>query len=150
MSEKVVIHQKNTYETEFWSLDPEAPESTELHPVRHIGDLTPYGMLLASLGSCTAVVVNTYARYHELHLDEVDLTVDYQRTFKEDCEHCEEVTRFEEQINVEISFKGDLTPEQHEKLAKISQQCSIHKILKQGIEIKSQMVKMKDTGPVKP
>ena len=149
MPEKVVIRQKNTYETEFWALDPEAPESTELHPVRHIEDLTPYGMLLASLGSCTAVVVNTYARYHELQLDEVELTVDYQRTFKEDCEHCEEMSQFEEQINVEISFKGDLTPEQHEKLAKISLQCPIHKMLKHGIEVKSQMVKTKDSTPDK-
>jgi uncharacterized OsmC-like protein len=149
MSEKVVIHQKSNYETEFWSLDPEAPDSTELHPVRRIEDLTPYGMLLASLGSCTAVVVNTYARYHKIALDAVDMSVDYQRTFRKDCENCEKISQYEEQINVEISFKGNLTPEQHEKLAKISLQCPIHKMLKHGIEVKSQLMKTKDTAPDK-
>jgi len=144
MAEKVVVHQKINYETEFWSLDPEVPESAELHPVSHIGDLTPYGMLLAGLGSCTAVVVNTYARYHELQLDEVDLTVAYQRTFKEDCEHCEEISQYNEQINMEISFKGNLTPEQQEKLSKISLQCPIHKMLKNGIQVSSRLLKTKD------
>ena len=139
MPEKVVVRQKNNFETEFWALDPEAPESAELFPIRHIEDLTPYGMLLASVGSCTAVVVNTYAQYHGLELKEVELATEYQRTFKDDCEHCEEISQYEEQINMDVSFKGNLTPQEHEKLFKISLQCPIHKMLKGGIKVQSHL-----------
>lgn len=140
MAEKVVVRQKSNYETEFWALDPEAPESAGLFPVRHVEELTPYGMLLASIGSCTAVVVNTYARYHGLELHEVELASEYQRTFKEDCEHCEEISKYDEQINMDIRFRGNLTPQQHDKLFKISMQCPIHKMLKSGIRVESRLV----------
>ena len=135
MPEKVLVRQKNTFETEILAADPEAPEPAELLPVRHIEDLTPYGMLLASLASCTAVIVNTYAQYHGLDLREVELTADYQRTFREDCKHCEEIQQFEEQINMAVGFKGKLAPQEHEKLFKISRQCPIHKMLKSGIKV---------------
>ena len=136
MAEKVVVRQKNNFETEFRALNPELPESHELFPVKHIQDLTPYGMLLASLGSCTAVVVNTYAQYHNIGLDEVELTVEYERVFKEDCEHCEDISRYKESIGMDIGFTGKLTHEQREKLFKISLQCPIHKMLKGGIEVR--------------
>lgn len=141
MPERVVVRQKNNFATEFWALDPEAPESSELFPVRHVEDLTPYGMLLASVGSCTAVVVNTYAQYHSLDLEEVELATIYERTFKEDCEHCEEISEYEEQIKMDISFKGKLTAQEREKLFKISLQCPIHKMLKNGIRVESRLAK---------
>jgi uncharacterized OsmC-like protein len=141
MAEKVVVRQRNNFETDFRAHDPETPESGELYPVKHMQDLTPYGMLLASLGSCTAVVVNTYAQYHGIELEEVELTVEYKRVFKDDCEHCEDISGYKESINIGVSFKGKLTPQQQEKLFKISMQCPIHKMLKSGIEVSFQQTK---------
>jgi putative redox protein len=141
MAEKLVVHQRNNFETDFRAVDPETPESGELYPVKHIQNLTPYGMLLAGLGSCTAVVVNTYAQYHGIELEEVELTVEYERVFKDDCEHCEDISRYKESINIGISFRGKLTPQQQEKLFKISLQCPIHKMLKSGIEVRFQPAK---------
>lgn len=141
MAEKVVVQQRNNFATDFRARDPETPESGELYPVKHIQDLTPYGMLLASLGSCTAVVVNTYAQHHGIELEEVELALEYERVFKDDCEHCEDISGYKESINVDISFKGKLTPQQQEKLFKISLQCPIHKILKSGIEVRFQPAK---------
>ena len=141
MAEKVVVRQRNNFETEFRALNPETPESGELYPVKHIQDLTPYGMLLASLGSCTAVVVNTYAQHHGVELDEVELAVEYERVFKDDCEHCEDIPGYKESINMSISFRGKLTPQQREKLFRISLQCPIHKMLKGCIEVRFQPAK---------
>ncbi|HAM50789.1 MAG TPA: hypothetical protein DCP92_08905 [Nitrospiraceae bacterium] len=139
MSERVVIHQKSNFDTDIRSLDPHMPGSTDLHKVKHIADLTPYGMLLSSLGSCTAVVVHTYAQYHGLKLDEVEVTAEYQRTFKQDCEDCTEIDEYKEQITMEINFLGGLTAQEREKLFKVSKQCPIHKMLKSGIDVKSRM-----------
>ena len=141
MAEKVVVRQRSNFETDFRAVNPETPESGELRLVKHLQDLTPYGMLLASLGSCTAVVVNTYAQYHGIELEEVELTVEYERVFKDDCRHCEDVSRYRESITMDISFRGKLTPQQQDKLFRISLQCPIHKILKSGIEVRFQQSK---------
>lgn len=145
MPEKVLVRQKSNYQTEFLAADPDS-ESGELIPVRHIEDLTPYGMLLASVGSCTAVVVNTYAQYHGVALDEVELVTEYQRIFKEDCRNCERISEYDEQINMDISFKGKLTVQELEKLFKISLQCPIHKMLKNGIKVQSRPAVKNESG----
>ncbi len=137
MSEKVIIRQTRDYETGFMALDPDAPASDRPRPVSNINELTPYGMVLAGLGTCTAFVVNTYAEHHGIAVDAVELKLDYRRTFKEDCEHCEEIDRYEDQINMAVSFEGNLTPEEQEKLFKISLHCPVHKMLKSGITVKS-------------
>jgi putative redox protein len=136
LAEKVRIRQNADFETHFWAVDPET-DSDEFNPVRQIYGLTPYGMLLASLGSCTAVVVNTYARHHEVDLEEVELELTYARVFADDCEKCEDIDAYEEQIREEIRFSGDLTSDQHDKLVHIAHQCSIHKMLESGIVIES-------------
>jgi uncharacterized OsmC-like protein len=94
------------------------------------------------------VIRRNYARHHRIELDEVELVIDYQRVFKDDCEHCEEISKSEEQIKMDISFKGNLTPQEYEKHYKVSLQCPIHKMLKNGIEVKSQLAKTKDPDSV--
>lgn len=137
MSEKVIIRQKNNYETTYQSLDPDEPGAKRPRPVLSISELTPYGMVLAGLGTCTAFVVNTYAEHHGVHVDAVKIALGYGRSFKEDCEHCEEIDKYEDDIEMSVSFEGDLTAEQREKLFKISLRCPVHRMLKSGIKVQS-------------
>jgi len=53
----------------------------------------------------------------------------------------EDISGYKESINVDITFRGKLTPEQGDKLFKISLQCPIHRILKSGIEVRFQQSK---------
>lgn len=94
-------------------------------------------MVLAGLGTCTAFVVNTYAEHHGLDVDAVELRLQYRRSFKEDCAHCEEFDEYEDQIEMVVSFEGNLTSQERDKLFKISLQCPVHKMLKSGIKVKS-------------
>jgi uncharacterized OsmC-like protein len=137
MSEKVIIRQKRNYETSFMALDPEGPGTDKPRPVHGIHELTPYGMVLAGLGTCTAFVVNTYAEHHGLPVDAVELRLEYQRSFKEDCAHCEEIEKYEEVIGMTVHIEGKLTAQERDKLYKISLQCPVHKMLKSGIPVKS-------------
>jgi uncharacterized OsmC-like protein len=139
VTEKVIIRQNHRFETEFQSVDPHTPESEELQPVERIHALTPYGMLLASLGSCTAILLNTYAQNHGLNLREVELRLQYGRVFKKDCENCEEIEKYEGQIEQEIVLKGKLKPEEREKLFVISRYCPIHRMVESGIKVQSQL-----------
>ena len=83
-----------------------------MNPVDHILALAPYGMLLTSLGTCTAIVLHTYAQHHGMDLREVELRLAYERNFDQDCEHCEHIGQYEEHIEEELLPIGDLTPEQ--------------------------------------
>ena len=139
MAEKVIVRQDSNYETEILGPDPNDPGSQKFQPIRNIYDLTPYGMLLTSLGSCTAALLNSYAQKHGLELQGVELRLRYERNFKKDCENCEGIDRYEEEIDEEISFFGNLTSKEREKLFMISHHCPIHKILKSGITVNSQL-----------
>jgi putative redox protein len=137
--ERVLVRQNSQFEIGFWASDSEHPESDELQPVVHIHELSPYGMLLASLGACTAIVLHSYAQHHEVDLREVELWLEYRRVFDEDCDNCELIERYEERIEEEIVLDGDLSPEDRTKLLRIAHQCPIYKMLGSGLEVHSQL-----------
>ena len=66
MTEKMIIRQNKDWQVGFWATDPNDPESEEFQPVHGLHEITPYGMMLASLGSCTAQVVLSYAQHHQV------------------------------------------------------------------------------------
>jgi len=134
------------FETEVLAVDPHLPDSDQLHPVEGITQLTPYGMLLASLGACTAIVLHTYAQNHEVDLDEVELRLQYARVFSEDCEQCEDIGQYTEQIAEQIVLSGELTPQKRHRLFLVSRHCPIHRMLSQGIEVTSRLEEPSVTG----
>ncbi|NLF02511.1 MAG: hypothetical protein GX601_16205 [Anaerolineales bacterium] len=140
MAESVIVRQNRDYELEVLATDPHDPDSTEFVPVASIYQTTPYTMLLMGLASCTAIVVNTYAEYHHVALDSIELRASYDRVFQEDCVHCEEVDQYEEVIDLQISFTGDLSAAERKKLLAISRQCPIEKMLVHGIPVHTHLV----------
>ncbi|MGW8251396.1 MAG: OsmC family protein [Anaerolineales bacterium] len=140
MSEKVIVRQNANFEFGIWAVDPNQPDSDEFEPVVHIFELTPYGMMLAANAACTTQVVFSYAQHHGVNLEMMEILVEYERHFKEDCENCEGIDRYEEHLEENMSFIGDLTADEREKLFHIAHQCPIHKMYENGIEIRSAMV----------
>jgi uncharacterized OsmC-like protein len=137
--ERVTVRQNAQSATEFLALDPRRADSPALVPVERLEELTPYGMILAGLGACTAVVLRVYAKRHDLRLDRVELRLRYDRVFAKDCETCDTVERYRETIDEEISLEGDLDAEERRRLLFVSKHCPIHKILASGVEIASRL-----------
>lgn len=135
MAERVVVHQNNKFETMYMVWDPESPEGTVLTTVEQIHVFTPYGLLLASLGACTAMVINTYAQNHKISLDEVEITLEYNRKFKDDCDQCEDNQDYNEAISEQIVLHGDLNEQDCDRLRSAAHLCPIDKILNKGIDI---------------
>ncbi len=133
MAEKLKVQQDQQFKIKIWGPPPREPDSDDLQKVTGFGDLTPYGMLLLSLAECTGVVVLTYAQHHDVDLKQVEFLVVYDRDFEDDCENCEEIDDYDEKIELSISLKGDFDSDQREKLFEIAKQCSIHKMLTNGI-----------------
>jgi uncharacterized OsmC-like protein len=137
MGERIIVRQNSRFEIEILALDSHDADAHEFEAVDDVRQLTPYGMLLAGLGSCTAVVLHTYAQHHSVALDAVELRLEYDRVFEEDCERCEGIQEYEERIEEEIALMGELTPVERNRLYLVSRHCPIHKMLAGGIEVRS-------------
>jgi uncharacterized OsmC-like protein len=145
MTERIIIRQDHQLRTLFFTADPEDPASLEFEEIENIHRLTPYGMLLSSLGSCTALVLHTYAQNHDIDLIDVEIHLDYQRVFRDDCEDCDENQEYTEGITEKILLKGDLPAHIRELLLRVAHLCPVYKMMKEGIKIQTELIVGRDT-----
>lgn len=137
MSERVVVYQDKSFRTDFRAADPNEEDNSELETVMHLHNLTPYGMLLASVGACTAIVVNTYARNHGIPLRGITVDSTYERVFADDCEDCDMDNKYEEVIREHVDFEGNLDDSQLKRLHQVAKACSVRRMLERGIRVVS-------------
>jgi len=63
----------------------------------------------------------------------------YDRVLADDCEDCEGIEEYREQIEEEIVLTDELTPQDRRRLFMVSRHCPIHKMLAGGIEVQSRL-----------
>jgi len=90
--------------------------------------LTPGALLLASLGSCTAITVRMYADRKGYDLDSIK--IDLAICEEKDMDEGTVITR-------KVELSGTLTAEERERLMQIADKCPIHKILNNPIRIQT-------------
>ena len=87
---------------------------------------TPYDLLAAGLGACTAMTLRLYARGKRLALDPVKVKVGHSRT-------ANGADLFVRRVELE----GDLSPEQRTRLIEIAERCPVHRTLEKGAAIET-------------
>jgi putative redox protein len=90
---------------------------------------SPYELLLASLGSCTAMTLEMYARRKRWPLEQVRITLEFSRSHVVDASDSESVTRWVEKIERSFELIGDLSDEQRRRLIEIAGRCPVHRTL---------------------
>ncbi len=101
----------------------------------------PYSLLLSSLAACTIMTVQMYAKRKNWPLEEMKLILRAHKTHAKDCEECEsEPDAKIDIIESQISFKGDLTSEQIERLTEIASKCPVHRTLTSETIIRTEVV----------
>jgi len=96
----------------------------------------PYTLLLAALGTCISQTVTLYARRKNWPLEQVTVRLRQNRIHAKDCQECAQNSEgYIHRIERAVSFKGDLTDEQRERLQEISHKCPVHRTLSSQIVI---------------
>jgi putative redox protein len=90
---------------------------------------TPYDLLCAGLGACTAMTVRLYARGKGIPFDRVSVEVGHSRRAG-----TEPSDLFVRRLRVE----GELSDEQRRKLVQIAEKCPVHRTLHRGAAIETE------------
>jgi putative redox protein len=101
---------------------------------------TPYDLLLSALGACTVMTIQMYARRKGIPLEGVEINLDTYSTHANDCQKCEEGESRVSVIERRLSFKGNLSIEQIQRLTEIANRCPVHRTLSGDIRIHTSVV----------
>lgn len=96
---------------------------------------SPYDLVLAAIGSCTAMTVRMYAARKQWPLEEVVVRLRNERKHAEDCEQCETHKVGIKRIERTIELRGSLSDEQRQRLLEIADRCPVKQTLERGIEV---------------
>ena len=98
---------------------------------------TPYELLLAALGSCTAMTLRMYAARKQWPLESVVIRLRDTPPHMKDCEECATSAVGLRSIDRIVELHGPLAPEQRARLMEIADRCPVKQTLSHGIEIRT-------------
>jgi putative redox protein len=95
----------------------------------------PYSLLLASLGACTSMTLQLYAKRKGWPLEKVEVSLRHSSIYAKDCEEC--ITGEGKILRIEryISLTGPLSEAERARLLEIAQRCPVHQALVSEISI---------------
>ena len=96
---------------------------------------SPYEMLSAALGACTAMTLRMYAQRKNWPLDAVQVVLDHAKIHATDCADCETRSGRIDRIERDIRIEGDLSAEQRARLLEIADMCPVHRTLHAEVQI---------------
>jgi uncharacterized OsmC-like protein/pimeloyl-ACP methyl ester carboxylesterase len=99
--------------------------------------LSPYNLLLAALGACTAMTLRLYAVQKKLPLERVSVRLTHNKIHAADCEDCETKEGMLDRIDRNIALEGPLDPGQRTRLIEIANKCPVHRTLESEIDIRT-------------
>ena len=105
---------------------------------------SPYELLLAALGACTAMTLKMYIERKKLPITDVEVSLTFDRIHIDDCESCVKEERLNDQEDQHISrliyVTGDVTEEQKERLLYIAGRCPVHVTLHSNPHVEDALI----------
>ena len=90
---------------------------------------TPYDLLVAGLGACTAMTLRLYANAKGIPLERVAVELMHTKTYATDCAECDTREGKIDRIERVITLEGDLDVAQKARLLEIADKCPVHRTL---------------------
>ena len=101
--------------------------------------LSPYDLLCAALGACTAMTLRFYADLKGIPLERVSVELKHEKIHATDCAECETREGKIDRIERLIGLEGTLDPAQREKLLEIANKCPVHRTLHSEVVIPTRL-----------
>ena len=101
---------------------------------------TPYDLLNAALGTCTAMTIKMYADRKGLPFESCEVHVTHERDHAADCEDAVDEGVKAQAIYRRIALSGDLTDAQRAKLIEIADKCPVHRTLEGELHVHTEAV----------
>ncbi len=103
---------------------------------------TPYELVAAGLGACTAMTIQMYARRKKWQVDEVTVHLEHKKDYADDMDAVmDEKKRKIDKFEREIILEGDLDDAQKKRLLEIADRCPVHRTLHEEVEVVTQLKK---------
>ncbi|MBT8426607.1 MAG: bifunctional alpha/beta hydrolase/OsmC family protein [Erythrobacter sp.] len=99
---------------------------------------TPYDLLNAALGTCTAMTMKMYADRKKWPLEGVSVEVTHERDHKDECDHVEAMEEGKQMQALKrvITIRGsELDDEQRARLIEIADKCPVHRTLEGELHV---------------
>ena len=100
---------------------------------------SPYDLVSAGLGACTAMTLQMYARRKKWPLHEVRVHLEHYKDHAKDSENMEDPKSKIDYFDRVIELEGPLSEEQRLRLLEIANKCPVHRTLHSPIQINSSL-----------
>jgi putative redox protein len=110
---------------------------------------TPYDLLLAALGACTAMTLRLYAERKGWPLGEITVELRHDRVHANDSRGCATTPCRIEQIERVVRLVGPLSDEQRHRLIAIAERCPVHRTLMAELRIVTRLESVGSTAPIR-
>jgi putative redox protein len=90
---------------------------------------SPYDLLSAALGACTAMTIRLYADAKKLPLERVSVDLRHEKIHAADCSECETREGRVDRIERVIGLEGPLDDAARARLLEIANKCPVHRTL---------------------
>lgn len=102
---------------------------------------TPYELISASLGACTAMTLQMYARRKKWDLQEVRVHMNHRKDYTQDMTNTEHAGSKIDHFERQLELDGDLDDTQKAKLMEIADKCPVHRTLHSDVVVKTELRK---------
>lgn len=96
---------------------------------------TPYDMLLAELGACTAMTMRMVAARENIPVERIEIALEHSRNHGRDCDHCGDANARIEAIHRRIELSGAMSTAQRTRLLSVAEKCPVHRTLTRRLHI---------------
>ena len=100
---------------------------------------SPYDLLLAAVGACTAMTLRLYAEQKKLPLERVTVDLAHDKIHAADCAGCETKEGKIDRIERVIELEGELGEAERAKLLEIANKCPVHRTLHSEVLIPTRL-----------